>query len=331
MHQAARTGVRQDVRDALRTRGDAVHGDPPRVPTEGGNVVADPAQGVQLVGKSGGTGTRERLTEQITQVQEPEGTKAIGHADHHQSVPRQRYPVGVERRRSGGIAAAVDPHQHGQTLGRQRPVRAGDRQVQAVLVRGRWRRSTERRRHCGRRRALPGDRRDFDRFPDSRPGLERSRRSVPEVTDRRRRERDTAPDEQAVGFDAPHQAGAGADLGVRILHWCSLGSAGANRDAAMLLRSGCFACCGGVCRRQQRGGPAPGCRPRHRVSATRPGSSGSNKVAARQMTSAATRSAESATPSALISTIRLASSTPSPANGKIVSGYRLSTAASTDR
>ena len=41
---------------------------------------------------------------------------------------------------------------------------------------------------------------------------------------------------------------------------------------------------------------------------------------------AAMRSAGSATPSALISTISAASRTPRPANGKIVSGYRLSSA-----
>jgi hypothetical protein len=76
---------------------------------------------------------------------------------------------------------------------------------------------------------------------------------MPAVTHRRRGERDAAPDEQTVGLDPLDQAGAGADLGVRILHGCSLGCVGAKCDAAMVLRSGCVACCGGVSGRRQRG------------------------------------------------------------------------------
>ena len=53
---------------------------------------------MQLIGKTDGAGTRKRLTEKITQVQEPEGAEAIGRADHHQPLPGERRTVGVERR-----------------------------------------------------------------------------------------------------------------------------------------------------------------------------------------------------------------------------------------
>ena len=120
----------------------------------------------------------------------------------------------------------MEPDQHGQTAAGERPVGPGDGQVETVLAGG-WRgRGTERRRHSGRRRALPGDCRNCDRLPDAEPGLWMNGRSVPELSDRRRAERHPAPDEHAVRLDASHPAGAGGDLGIRILHSRSLPSPG---------------------------------------------------------------------------------------------------------
>ena len=124
-------GNGHEAGDRVRARGLAHHRDLVRVAPEGGDAVAHPAQGGDLVEQA------EVAVGHLRRGEPPQHAEAVAHVDRD-DVALAHQSTGVvpgRRRRPDDVGAAVQPHEHGarDAVGRRRG-RGAHVDAQAVLV-----------------------------------------------------------------------------------------------------------------------------------------------------------------------------------------------------